>query len=175
MEKGLVLGVHKPPAAISMARVELTPLSLYWRVVYTPQYLISPETLRRLNGEAFPYTAFDNNCYAFCCWVLDLNDSWLSRRMVQRTTGFFRPYQEWNRKPLPTMDDSKIKKVANIFLCSLSTLFTRPIKDLIGKIKPLNVLNILATCDWTFAGIVESLILLAELLGCPENSEEFSK
>nr|AZJ17759.1 nonstructural polyprotein [Norovirus GII.4] len=165
VEKGLVLGVHKPPAAISMARVELTPLSLYWRVVYTPQYLISPETLRRLNGEAFPYTAFDNNCYAFCCWVLDLNDSWLSRRMVQRTTGFFRPYQEWNRKPLPTMDDSKIKKVANIFLCSLSTLFTRPIKDLIGKIKPLNILNILATCDWTFAGIVESLILLAELFG----------
>ncbi|BAS30304.1 polyprotein [Norovirus Hu/GII.4/Ehime5/2011/JP] len=165
VERGLVLGVHKPPAAISLARVELAPLSLYWRPVYTPQYLISPDTLKKLSGETFPYTAFDNNCYAFCCWVLDLNDSWLSRRMIQRTTGFFRPYQDWNRKPLPTMDDSKIKKVANIFLCALSSLFTRPIKDIIGKIRPLNILNILASCDWTFAGIVESLILLAELFG----------
>nr|QVV57737.1 nonstructural polyprotein [Norovirus GII]QVV57749.1 nonstructural polyprotein [Norovirus GII] len=165
VERGHVLGVHKPPAAISLAKIEITPLSLYWRVVYTPQYLIDPGTLKNLSGETFPYTAFDNNCYAFCCWVLDLNDSWLSRRMIQRTTGFFKPYQDWNRKPLPTMDEPKIKKAANAVLCALSSLFTRPIKDIIGKLRPLNILNILATCDWTFAGIVESLILLAELFG----------
>nr|WCD55294.1 nonstructural polyprotein [Norovirus GII] len=165
VEKGLVLGVHKPPAAISFARIELTPLSLYWRTVYTPPYLVAPETLRRLHGESFPYNAFDNNCYSFCCWVLDLNDSWLNRKFVSRTTGFYRPYQEWNRKPLPTMDEGKLKKVANVLLCGLSGLFTRPIKDLIGKLRPLNILNIITNCDWTFPGVVEALILLAELFG----------
>ena len=48
VEKGLVLGVHKPPAAVSIAKVELTPLSLYWRPVYTPQYLISPYHISRM-------------------------------------------------------------------------------------------------------------------------------
>nr|YP_009701448.1 p48 [Norovirus GII] len=165
VEKGLVLGVHKPPSALSLARIELTPLSLYWRTVYTPPYLVAPDTLKKLHGESFPYTAFDNNCYTFCCWVLDLNDSWLNRKCVSRTTGFYRPYQDWNRKPLPTMDESKLKKVANVFLCGLSSLFTRPIKDLVGRLKPLNILNIVTNCDWTFPGVVEALILLAELFG----------
>nr|BAF38402.1 polyprotein [Norwalk-like virus] len=162
---GKVLGVHKPAAAICLATIELTPISLYWRVVYTPQNSIPIDSLRRLAGERFPYTAFDNNCYTFCCWVLDLNDSWLSRRMVTRTTGFFRPYQDWNTKPVPTVDDSKLKKVANVILCGLTSLFSRPIKDIVGKLKPLNLINILATCDWTFGGIVESLILVGELFG----------
>ncbi|AAX32879.2 RNA-dependent RNA polymerase [Norovirus swine/GII/OH-QW125/03/US] len=162
---GLVLGVHRPASAICTATIELTPLSLYWRVVHVPQNVIPSETLKRLAGEKFPYTAFDNNCYAFCCWVLDLNDSWLSRKMINRTTGFYKPYQVWNRKPLPTMDDGKMKKVTNVLLCALSSLFTRPIKDVIGSLKPLNLLNLLASCDWTFGGIVETLVLVGELFG----------
>nr|WHW95053.1 nonstructural polyprotein [Norovirus GII] len=160
---GKALGVHKPPAAISLATIELTPISLYWRPVYTPNYLVCPDTLKGLAGEKFPYTAFSNNCYNFCCWVLELNDTWLSRRSISRTTGFFKPYQSWNRKPLPTVDDGKIKKVANAILCALGSLFSKPIKDLLGKLKPLNLLHLLASCDWTFAGIVETVILMAEL------------
>ncbi|AII73758.1 polyprotein [Sapporo-HK299 virus] len=163
VDNGKALGVHKPPAAISLATIDLTPISLYWRPVYTPPYLVHPETLKGLAGEKFPYTAFNNNCYNFCCWVLDLNDSWLNRRSINRTTGFFKPYQAWNRKPLPTVDDGKIKKVANAVLCALGSLFSKPIKDLLGKLKPLNLLNLLASCDWTFAGVVETVILAAEL------------
>nr|WMY97775.1 nonstructural polyprotein [Norovirus GII] len=162
---GKAIGVHKPPAAISLATIELTPISLYWRPVYVPNYLVHPDTLKSLAGEKFPYTAFSNNCYNFCCWVLDLKDSWLNRRSITRTTGFFKPYQSWNKKPLPTVDDGKIKKVANAVLCALGSLFSKPIKDLIGKLKPLNFLNLLASCDWTFSGVVETVILVAELFG----------
>ena len=95
--------------------------------------------------------------------MLELNDTWLNRRCISRTTGFFKPYQSWNRKPLPTVDDGKIKKVANAILCALGSLFSKPIKDLLGKLKPLNLLHLLASCDWTFAGIVETVILMAEL------------
>nr|QLC45976.1 nonstructural polyprotein [Norovirus GIX] len=163
VDNGKALGVHRPPAAISLATIDLTPISLYWRPVYTPPYLVHPETLKGLAGEKFPYTAFSNNCYNFCCWVLDLNDSWLNRRSITRTTGFFKPYQSWNRKPLPTVDDGKIKKVANAVLCALGSLFSKPIKDLLGKLKPLNLLNLFASCDWTFSGVVETVILAAEL------------
>ncbi|QSD75797.1 nonstructural polyprotein [Norovirus GVI] len=165
LERGLILGINRPGKALGTATINIEHIGLWWRVVYVPSVKMSLPALYRLNGEKFPYNAFNNNCYTFCCQVLELDDSWLNRKYVERTTGFFEPYQTWNKKPSNHVADSKIEKVGDMLLTALGALFSRPIKSIINKFKPLNLLNILASCDWTFGGIVEALILIAELFG----------
>ena len=53
-------------------------------------------------------------------------------------------------------------------------LFSQPFKNFLGKLKPLNVLNILSNCDWTFMGVVEMVILLLELFGVFWNPPDVS-
>ncbi|UGA85771.1 nonstructural polyprotein [Norovirus GVII] len=165
VEKGLVLGVHNPPAALSEATVEMIPISLFFRVVHVPPVRPSVRALKRLQGEKYPYNALTHNCYTFCCELLELDDDWDTRRLVQRTTGFYDPNQQWNDKPVPLVADSRVVKVADAVLAALAGVAAKPIRDIVNKLKPLNVLHILSSCDWTLAGIVEMVILLAELFG----------
>nr|YP_009701454.1 p48 [Norovirus GIV] len=163
IENGLVAGINRPSKALTTATVDVEPIGLWWRVVYTPPFSVSTSALYHLQGEKFPYNAFDNNCYNFCCQVLELDDCWMRRRYVQRTSGFFDPYQSWNPKPSQYTADSKLERVGDALLTALGALFSKPIKNIVGKLKPLNFLNLLSACDWTFAGIVETAILIAEL------------
>nr|AUO60017.1 ORF1 polyprotein [California sea lion norovirus] len=165
LERGLILGINRPPAALSTATINIEPIGLYWRVVYVPPNPPSLPSLYRLSGEKFAYSAFDNNCYNFCCQALELEDSWLNRRLVQHTTGFYLPLQSWNPKPSDHVPDTKLEKVGEALLTALGALFSRPIKQVLNKLKPLNVLNILSNCTWSIESVIETLILLAELFG----------
>lgn len=162
---GCVVGVHDPPAAISIARVDIRPLAHYWRVVHTPEQPLKQSDVRSLVGESFPYTATDANCYQFCVWALGLDDSWLVRKYVVRNTGYYPPQQSWNPMYIDVETETKLEMVRDTILSAFATLFSKPVKDILNKIKPLNLLHILSSCDWTLGGMVEALVLIAELFG----------
>nr|ULF99769.1 MAG: nonstructural polyprotein [Norovirus sp.] len=161
---GRTIGVHSPQMALSVPKITVQNLAAWWRVAFVPRNPPSREHLLALEGERWPYASVTNNCYTFCCKILDLEDDWLSRRLV--TTGpFNHPNQSWNQTVPEFHQDSKLELVRDAVLSALNALVAKPVRELVNVIKPLNVLSILTNCDWTFTGIVEAAVLLAELFG----------
>nr|WRK27518.1 nonstructural polyprotein [Norovirus GIII] len=161
---GKTVGVHSPQMALSVPKISVQNLSAWWRVAYVPRNPPPRDQLLSLEGERWPYASVTSNCYTFCCKVLDLDDDWLSRRLV-RSGPFHHPSQPWNRAVPEFHQDSKMELVRDAILTALNALVSQPMRELINVIKPLNVLSILSHCDWTFTGIVEAAVLLAELFG----------
>ncbi|AWI67137.1 nonstructural polyprotein [Bat norovirus] len=162
---GEVVGLHSPAAAISMAKVEKRPISLWWRPVYAPKRQYRVAEVVMLVGETVPYVATSNNCYDFCVAALGLDDSWLCRKYVTHDTGYYPPKQTWNGNFVDLEQMSKLELVRDAALSAFAAVFSQPVKDLLNKFKPLNLLHILSSCDWTFSGIVEAVVLVAGLLG----------
>ena len=91
-----------------------------------------------------------------------LDDTWLERRLVS-TGKFNHPTQDWSQDTPDFHQDSKLEMVRDAVLSAINGLVSQPFKNILSKIKPLNVLNLLSNCDWTFMGVVELIVLLAEL------------
>nr|AFV48050.1 polyprotein [Norovirus Rn/GV/HKU_KT/HKG/2012] len=161
---GRVLGVNSPGAAVCVATIDTEQLHLWWRPVWVPQEPIDKKDLMATVGMTIPYVATTTNCYQACCWILGIKDTWLRRMKVQRASNtFYSPEQPWNHNvPEPTAP-SRLRYVADSILTAVATLVGRPLKNLLGTVKPLNVFNIIMSCDWSFAGIVNAIILLCEL------------
>nr|QJC14597.1 nonstructural polyprotein [Norovirus GI] len=173
--QGKTVGVHSPQAAFSVARVTIQPIAAWWRVCYIPQprHRLSYDQLRELENEPWPYAAITNNCFEFCCQVMNLEDTWLQRRLI--TSGrFHHPSQSWSQQTPEFQQDSKLELVRDAILAAVNGLVSQPFKNFLGKLKPLNVLNILSNCDWTFMGVVEMVILLLELFGVFWNPPDVS-
>ncbi|BAC11812.1 polyprotein [Norwalk-like virus] len=173
--QGKSIGVHSPQAAFTIARITIHPIVAWWRVCYTPnaEQRLTYDQLKELENEPWPYAAVTNNCYEFCCQVMGVQDSWLERRLV--TSGRFNhPTQDWSKDTPDFQQDSKLEIVRDAVLAAINGLVSKPFKDLLGKLKPLNVLNLLSNCDWTFMGVVETVILLMELFGVFWNPPDVS-
>nr|YP_009701439.1 p48 [Norovirus GI] len=164
MGQGKTIGVHSPQAAFSIPRITIHPLVAWWRVCYTPtsQQRLTYDQLKELENEPWPYASITNNCYEFCCRVMALDDTWLQRRLVS-AGKFNHPTQEWSQDTPDFHQDSKLEMVRDAVLSAINGLVSQPFKNILSKIKPLNVLNLLSNCDWTFMGVVELIVLLAEL------------
>nr|AHV83750.1 ORF1 [Norovirus Hu/GI/Amsterdam/2/1995] len=164
--QGKTIGVHSPQAAFSISRITIHPLAAWWRVCYVPtnQQRLTYDQLKELENEPWPYASVSNNCYEFCCRVMALDDTWLERRLVS-TGKFNHPTQDWSQDTPDFHQDSKLEIVRDAVLSAINGLVSQPFKNILSKIKPLNVLNLLSNCDWTFMGVVELIILLAELFG----------
>nr|ATI21290.1 nonstructural polyprotein [Murine norovirus] len=160
---GQVIGVNNPDAAVCQAVIDSEQLHLNWRVVWEPDRPLDAGELRKCVGMTVPYAATTVNCYQVCCWIVGIKDTWLRRAKVSRSTPFFSPNQEWNKNPPQPFVPGKLRLVSDGILVAMSTIISRPIKNLLASVKPLNILNIVLSCDWTFGGIVNALILLAEL------------
>nr|QHH18437.1 nonstructural polyprotein [Norovirus GI] len=173
--QGKTVGVHSPQAAYSIARITIHPIAAWWRVCYvpTPDQRLSYDQLKELENEPWPYAAVTNNCYEFCCRILNLQDTWLERRLVT-SSRFNHPTQDWSRDTPDFQQDSKLEIVRDAVLAAINGLVSKPFKDLLNKLKPLNVLNLLSNCDWTFMGVVETIILLMELFGIFWNPPDVS-
>nr|APA31975.1 polyprotein [Norovirus Hu/USA/2011/GI.P7_GI.7/CS5567] len=162
--QGKTIGVHAPRAAFSIARITIHPITAWWRICYEPtdHQRLSYDQLKELENEPWPYASITNNCYEFCCRVMSLDDSWLQRKLV--TSGRFNhPTQEWSRDTPDFHQDSKLEIVRDAILSAINGLVSQPFKNILSKIKPLNLLSLLSNCDWTFMGVVELVVLIAEL------------
>ncbi|ABU55573.1 polyprotein [Murine norovirus GV/WU20/2005/USA] len=160
---GMVMGVNNPGAAVCQAVIDVEKLHLWWRPVWEPRQPLDPAELRKCVGMTVPYVATTVNCYQVCCWIVGIKDTWLKRAKISRDSPFYSPAQDWNVDPQEPFIPSKLRMVSDGILVALSTVIGRPIKNLLASVKPLNILNIVLSCDWTFSGIVNALILLAEL------------
>nr|QVJ79529.1 nonstructural polyprotein [Norovirus GI] len=162
--QGKTIGVHSPQAAFSIARITIHPMAAWWRVCYVPteRQRLSYDQLKELENEPWPYASITNNCYEFCCRVMSLDDTWLQRKLV--TSGKFNhPTQEWSKDTPDFHQDSKLEMVRDAILSAINGLVSQPFKNILAKIKPLNLMSLLSNCDWTFMGVVEMVVLMAEL------------
>nr|QYV43524.1 nonstructural polyprotein [Norovirus GIII] len=150
--------------ALSVPKITVQQIMAWWRVAYIPRRPPPRDHLMALEGECWPYASVTSNCYTFCCKILDLDDDWLHRRLV-RSGPFHHPTQPWNQAVPEFHQDSKLELVRDAILSALNGLVSKPMRELVNMIKPLNVLAILSHCDWSFTGIVEAAVLLAELFG----------